>query len=78
MAREFAPGAVELRVVDLAVELAYAVDLGVRSFPALAVNGTLAFPSIRRGRPFDDALRRTLARALTGRTGTRPDARMER
>jgi len=35
-----------LRVVDIVEELDYAVRLGLRSAPAIAINGELVFPAI--------------------------------
>lgn len=70
VAREFGEGRVVLHVVDLGRELEYAADLGVRSFPALAVNGALLFPTVRRGPRFEGALREALARTIAGETAS--------
>ena len=45
-ALETAGGAIEWRDVDVLAELDYAVDLGVLTLPAIAINGKLVFSSL--------------------------------
>ncbi len=52
--------AVRWREVDVVAELDYAVSLGVRATPAIAIDGRLAFT----GLPDEAALRRALAERL--------------
>lgn len=53
-------GEFDLRIVDVVQKLDHAVAVGVRSIPAIAINGTVAFT----GLPSADTLRRALRQAL--------------
>ncbi len=53
-------GAVQWREVDVVAELDYAVSLGVRATPAIAIDGRLVFT----GLPAEAELRRALAERL--------------
>ena len=55
---EEAAGAVEWREIDITVDVDYAVQLGVLSAPALAIDGELAFSSL----PTEKQLRAELQR----------------
>lgn len=55
-----AAGQVEWRECDIAREPHRAVDLGVVSTPALAINGALVFPSM----PTTDELRTAIQKSL--------------
>lgn len=66
IAEQTLPG-VEWRVVDAAAEVDYAVELGVMSLPALAVDGQLAFSSLPTGDQLSRELRRRLEQAGNGR-----------
>ena len=57
LAERTVPG-VEWRIVDAAVDLDYAVAVGVMSLPAVAVDGQLVFSSL----PTSDQLSRELLR----------------
>lgn len=57
LAERTVPG-VEWRIVDAAVEVDYAVAVGVMSLPAVAVDGQLVFSSL----PTSDQLSRELLR----------------
>jgi len=56
------------RELDISRHVDYAVDLGVLSAPALAIDGELAFVSL----PSPQALSRELLRRLGGQPGDRP------
>jgi len=55
--------AVRWREVDILAELDYAVELGVLSPPAIAIDGVLVFPSL----PAPERLRVELTRRLEAR-----------
>ena len=57
LAERTVPG-VEWRIVDAAAEVDYAVEVGVMSLPAVAVDGQLVFSSL----PTSDQLSRELLR----------------
>ena len=61
LAERAVPG-VEWRVVDAATEIDYAVEVGVMSLPAVAVDGELVFSSL----PTADQLSRELRRRREG------------
>lgn len=54
--------AVRWREVNILDELDYAVDLGVLSLPAIAIDGELVFPTL----PGAERLRQELMRRLAG------------
>ena len=54
--RDFGAGLVEWRKVDVLEELDYAVELGVLSLPAIAIDGELVFTSHTSARRLRDAL----------------------
>ena len=64
LATDLVPGLVwrELNVLD---ELDYAVELGVLTLPALAINGELVFSAL----PTSRQLRRELEKRMAGRAG---------
>jgi glutaredoxin len=49
-----------LRVVDIVEELDYAVRMGLRSAPAIAINGELVFPAI----PSETELKQAILKCL--------------
>lgn len=59
--------AVRWREVDVLAELDYAVDLGVLSPPAIAIDGVLVFPTL----PSAERLRAELARRIDERASRR-------
>ncbi|WP_018991693.1 glutaredoxin domain-containing protein [Aromatoleum toluclasticum] len=58
--------AVSWREVDVLSELDYAVELGVLTPPAIAIDGVLVFPSLRAPERLLAELRRRLERADNG------------
>ena len=54
--QEFEPDLIEWRKVDVLKELDYAVELGVLSMPAIAIDGELVFRSHTSARRLRDAL----------------------
>jgi len=60
ISEEFAPGAVEWREVNIMREMDYAVELGVLTTPALALNGSL----VGAGLPSQKELRALLENAI--------------
>jgi len=73
IAETFTSGAVGVDVVDLTTRMDYAVEVGVRAFPALAINRVLTFPVVRRGRRFEKDFRQAIERALV-EAGSSPGA----
>ncbi len=67
VAEQTVPG-IQWRDVDVTKELDYAVELGVMSLPAMAVDGQLAFSSLPTPAQFRDELERR-ARAAGVRNG---------
>lgn len=65
-AEKAVPGLV-WREVDAAMELDYAVDLGVMSLPAVAVDGMLVFPSLPTPVQLGQELLRRASGAVRGR-----------
>ena len=57
---DMAPGLICWRDVDILQEMDYAVEVGVMSAPAIAINGKLVFSSL----PSADKLRKELAKWL--------------
>ena len=66
IADELGRGRIAWREVDILVETDYAVDLGVMSAPAIAIDGKLVFSSL----PSPSRLRAELARRLESGGGT--------
>ena len=54
--RDFDTGLIAWRKVNVLEELDYAVELGVLSLPAIAINGELVFTSHPSARKLRDAL----------------------
>lgn len=56
-------GTIDWREVDVAANVDYAVQLGVLSPPAMAIDGELVFPSLPSEKQLRAELRRRLERA---------------
>lgn len=60
LAESLTQGRLAWRHLDVLDELDYAVELGVISLPAIAINGRLAFSSLPSPTEFETALRKVL------------------
>lgn len=63
--------AVRWREVNILKELDYAVDLGVLSPPAIAIDGELVFPTLPAAERLRQELRKRLDQTPPGRCGER-------
>lgn len=67
MVAELGNERIEWREVSVIEELDYAVELGVLSTPAIAVNGRLVFPTLPSAKRLRAALEAELRKVFSGR-----------